>query len=173
MTKQGLGNYGAGLFHDERHGETVLEHPGGMEGFNTDVSYVPRRRITVIVLCNRDHSSKGLLTGQLLDTMLDTPVALGDEPSPPLSPVQLQGLAGSYLFPADAPDEPVELSTMSGTLRVRQGKRVGAAIYQGRSGDRLRFSIPDLGAEMQVDSGIQRHTMNFHWDEDASLTRAQ
>ena len=173
MTKQGLGNYGAGLFHDERHGETVIEHPGGMEGFNTDVSYVPSLQLTVIVLSNRDHSTKGLLTGQLLDTLLGAPVVLGDERQPSIPVADLKKLVGSYSFPSTSPDDPVRLSLAGNKLFVRQGKRSGTAIFEGSWGDRYRFVVPDMDSEFQVDNTDGAPTMNFHWDEDALIKRSQ
>ena len=172
MTRRGLGNHGAGVFHDERHGATVIEHPGAMEGFTTEVSYVPSRQWTVIVLSNREHSPKGLIAGQLLDILFGVPVVLGNESSPPVQLDELERLAGSYVFPSNAPDDSVTPSVKGYMLFIRQGKRAGEAIYEGKWGGRLCFAVPDLDTEFQVDGSRQSPTMNFHWDEDALIERA-
>ncbi len=172
MTRQGLGNYGAGIFHDERQGEAVIEHSGAMEGFTTEVCYVPGRQWTVVVLSNREHSPKGLIAGQLLDILFGVPVVVGNELSPTIPLNKLEQLAGRYAFPSNAPDEPVTLSFSDKTLFVRQGERAGRAIYEGTWGGKLRFAVPDMDTEFQMDVREQVSTMNFHWDEDALTKRS-
>lgn len=45
-------NYGFGVnIHDE-NGHTVIEHSGGIEGFNTNVAYYPEDKLVVITLAN-------------------------------------------------------------------------------------------------------------------------
>ena len=172
MTRQGLGNYGAGLFHDMRHGETVFEHSGGMQGFSTDVSYMPDRKVTVIVLSNTDHSTKGVIAGQILDTMLSDPVVLDPNrmAEPQLS--QLRQLVGTYSFPTTAPDQPVILSLLGDALYIKQGDGPAMrALYEGRAKGRLRFVAPGRDVEFQVDASGDHPKMIFHWDEDAEVLR--
>jgi CubicO group peptidase (beta-lactamase class C family) len=52
MTTPGQGNYGSGLFVEQKYGERVVWHGGEIEGFNAYLGYIPDRRIEVILLSN-------------------------------------------------------------------------------------------------------------------------
>lgn len=79
MTHRGLGNYGAGEANNTRHGETVIEHSGGMEGFSTTLSYIPGRKLTVTVLSNVERAPEWVIAGQSMDVMLGDPISLGQD----------------------------------------------------------------------------------------------
>ena len=67
MTTPGQGNYGLGVSIRKRDGHDVIEHEGGIEGFNTYLGYEPERRIAVIVLSNVNGTAPGIMGPQLLD----------------------------------------------------------------------------------------------------------
>jgi CubicO group peptidase (beta-lactamase class C family) len=80
MTTAGKGNYGLGVGVSDKDGMKVVEHGGGIEGFNTHLTYVPDKKITIVVLSNVNGAAPGKMSGQLLDVMLGKPVAPAPEP---------------------------------------------------------------------------------------------
>jgi CubicO group peptidase (beta-lactamase class C family) len=52
MTTPFLNNYAFGLFVTDTQGHRAILHGGGIEGFNTSVSYYPDEKLSVIVLAN-------------------------------------------------------------------------------------------------------------------------
>jgi CubicO group peptidase (beta-lactamase class C family) len=70
MTTPGLGNYGLGVMIRNENGVKVVEHGGGIEGFNTSLIYVPEKRICVVVLANVNGGAPEQMSQQLLDVVL-------------------------------------------------------------------------------------------------------
>ena len=58
-------NYAFGLFVQAKDGRKVIEHGGGIEGFNTSLSYWPEDKLTVIVLANLNGRAPGEIAGKL------------------------------------------------------------------------------------------------------------
>lgn len=79
MTTPGKGNYGLGVGVTDKDGLKVVEHAGGIEGFNTHLLYVPERRIAVVALSNVNGMAPSSMAGQLLDVALGKPVTLANE----------------------------------------------------------------------------------------------
>jgi CubicO group peptidase (beta-lactamase class C family) len=79
MITPGKGNYGLGVEVNNVDGVKVIEHNGGIEGFNSNLIYVPEQRICVIVLANVNGSAPGAMGGQLLDLALGKTVVLNSE----------------------------------------------------------------------------------------------
>jgi hypothetical protein len=79
MTTAGQGDYGLGVMVAKRGALTVIEHGGGIEGFNTNLMYVPDRRIAVVVLANVNGGAPATMGDQLLDVVLGNPVTLASE----------------------------------------------------------------------------------------------
>jgi CubicO group peptidase (beta-lactamase class C family) len=52
MTTPFKENYGCGLMVRTVNGHAMIEHGGGIEGFNTDLAYYPDDKLTVVVLGN-------------------------------------------------------------------------------------------------------------------------
>jgi CubicO group peptidase (beta-lactamase class C family) len=52
MTTPYKGNYGFGLFITEANGIKVIDHAGGIDGFNTFLAYYPSDQLVVVVLAN-------------------------------------------------------------------------------------------------------------------------
>jgi D-alanyl-D-alanine carboxypeptidase len=70
-------DYGCGLEISERHGETLLSHNGGVNGFLATNTMVPRTRSAVILLTNDASGSLFDLGREILGRMLD------DQKTPP------------------------------------------------------------------------------------------
>lgn len=65
MTKPFLSNYAFGLQVETAGGRKVIEHGGGIEGFNTELEYYPEDKLTVVVLGNVNGSAPGEIAKKL------------------------------------------------------------------------------------------------------------
>jgi CubicO group peptidase (beta-lactamase class C family) len=65
MTKPFQSNYACGLFVETKDGRKVIQHGGGIEGFNTQLTYYPEDMLTVIVLGNVSGSAPGDIAAKL------------------------------------------------------------------------------------------------------------
>jgi CubicO group peptidase (beta-lactamase class C family) len=75
----GKGDYGLGVMIHNEDGVKVVEHGGGIEGFNSNLIYVPDKRICVVVLANVNGAAPEQMGHQLLDVTLGKPVVLATE----------------------------------------------------------------------------------------------
>ncbi len=80
MTTAGKGDYGLGVGVEEKYGLKVVEHGGGIEGFNTHLLYVPDKKITIVILSNVNGLAPSKMSGQLLEVMLGKPVTPASDP---------------------------------------------------------------------------------------------
>ena len=147
MTTPGKGEYGLGLEVTRKDGLDVVAHGGGIEGFNTELTYVPERQITVVVLSNVNGDAPGAMSGQLLDVALDKAVVLDTERRPvPMAKEALGKFVGVYdLTPDFALTVALngEALTLQGTHRpVRQ------MMYQGVVDGHARFFLPEVHTEV-------------------------
>ncbi len=82
------------------HGEgahKVIEHGGGIEGFNTQVSYYPGSKLVVVVLGNLNGGAPGEIANQLASVAMGEKVVLAHERKEiTLAPKTLAEYAGSY-----------------------------------------------------------------------------
>lgn len=166
MTHRGMGHYGAGEFNDTRHGETVIQHSGGMEGFGTSLNYLPGRKLTVVVLSNLQQSIEWAISGQMLHVMLGDPVSLGQDAAS-LPVAILEKIAGVYTYPSTAFDEPVTASVVNGTLFMQRGKGK-RAFYEGMLGSSMRFVVPDRDYDFKADitGKAPKLDLRYDWDEE-------
>lgn len=71
--------YGYGLEIRPEAGTTVVSHAGAIEGFNTEIAYIPDKRITVVALSNVNGSGPVEIGAQMVRVMLGEPVTLTSE----------------------------------------------------------------------------------------------
>jgi len=79
MTTPFKNDYAYGLAARTAHGYTVLEHGGGIEGFNTQLAYDPDGKLAVIVLGNLNGAAPGEIAGQLMSLLHGETVVLPSE----------------------------------------------------------------------------------------------
>ncbi|HXL06994.1 MAG TPA: serine hydrolase, partial [Gemmatimonadales bacterium] len=79
MTTPFKNDYAYGLAVRTTHGYTVLEHGGGIEGFNTQLAYDPDGKLAVIVLGNLNGAAPGEIAGQLMSLLHGEKVVLPSE----------------------------------------------------------------------------------------------
>ncbi len=70
MTTPRRGTYGLGIAVAFKHGTRAIWHDGGIEGFNSYLTYLPNRQIAIIVLANQDGDSADQLASELVDLVL-------------------------------------------------------------------------------------------------------
>ncbi|HWE86848.1 MAG TPA: serine hydrolase [Terracidiphilus sp.] len=148
MTTSGKGDYGLGVMIHNEDGVKVVEHGGGIEGFNTNLIYAPEKRICVIVLANVNGSAPGQMGQQLLDVTLGKPVELANErKAVSITKEELAKFIGVYdlaltfsLTVAQAGDG----LTVQGT-----GQPALPVMYQGVKDGHPRFFSAAVGAEIE------------------------
>jgi len=148
MTTPGKGNYGLGVFVQEQDGLEVVTHGGGIEGFNTQLTYVPDRRIAVIVLSNVNGAAPGVMGSQLLDVVLGKPVVLASErKSVSIEKSALAKFVGVYdLTPAFSLTIAV---SDDGLTAQGTGQPAIPILYEGAADGHPRFFSPQVDAEIE------------------------
>jgi CubicO group peptidase (beta-lactamase class C family) len=148
MTTAGKGDYGLGVGVVQQSGVKVIQHGGGIEGFNTQLAYVPDRKLTVVVLSNVNGSAPGSMGAQLLDVAMGKSVILASERKPvPITKEELQKFTGVY----DLSSAFALTVAVSGDSLTIQGTNQPAlpAMYQGAAGGHPRFFVPQVNAEIE------------------------
>ena len=65
MTTPFKSDYACGLFVATKDGRKAIEHGGGIEGFNTQLTYYPDDKLTVVVLANVNGGAPGEIAAKL------------------------------------------------------------------------------------------------------------
>ncbi len=148
MTTPGKGDYGLGVFIENRDGVRVVSHGGGIEGFNTNLMYAPEKQIAVIVLSNVNGGAPDSMGKQLMDTVLGKPVVLASEhKAVPITKEELAKFVGAYDI---APTFSLTIA-ITGDHLTGQGTGQPAIdmMYQGVKNGHPRFFITQVGAEIE------------------------
>jgi CubicO group peptidase (beta-lactamase class C family) len=148
MTTPGKGDYGLGVEVVQHDGVEVVQHNGGIEGFNTALSYVPQRKITVVVLSNVNGDAPDSMGTQLLDVVMGKPVVLASErKAVPITHAELEKFVGIYDL---APTFALTIAVSGDTLTAMgTGQAALPLMYQGDEGGRFRFFITAVNAEIE------------------------
>lgn len=97
MTTPFLNNYAFGVVVGTAGGRKTVEHNGGIEGFNTHLTYYPESKVTVAVLANLNGNVPGQLAPQLGTLAHGDAVVLPSERTTiELPRDKLDRLAGTY-----------------------------------------------------------------------------
>jgi CubicO group peptidase (beta-lactamase class C family) len=149
MTTPGKGDYGLGVGVSKRDGRTVIDHNGGIEGFNTYLAYEPDQRIAVAVLSNVNGIAPGVMGLQLLDVASGKSVTLPTERKPiPISPGELGKFEGEFRLPEGTP---VIMAKGPKALTMKRGAD-GAPrelFYEGANRGRALFYEPTRYLEVE------------------------
>ena len=148
MTTPGKGSYGLGVFVADKGGLKEVSHGGGIEGFNTNLIYVPERRIAVVVLSNVNGAAPGVMGDQLLDVVLGKPVALGNERKAlPITKEELAKFVGVYDL---APTFSITFAVSGDGLTAQgTGQPAFPLMYVGIKDGRPRFFTAQVNAEIE------------------------
>ncbi|MBW4045174.1 MAG: serine hydrolase [Acidobacteria bacterium] len=132
----------------QQDGLKVVEHGGGIEGFNTFLTYVPERRIAVVVLSNVNGSAPEAMSSQLLDVVRGKPVILPTERKPvPIAAKDLTKFVGVYDV---EPNFALIIAVKGDSLTVQgPGDPATPLMYQGIKDGHARFFVPEANAEIE------------------------
>lgn len=67
--------YTLGWMSTVYRGETIILHPGGMDGFTSTMIYLPEKDWGVVVFCNAAGPGREVLAWHLIDDLLEVPVS--------------------------------------------------------------------------------------------------
>jgi CubicO group peptidase (beta-lactamase class C family) len=150
MTTPGKGDYGLGVgIHDE-DGVKVVEHGGGIEGFNTNLIYVPEKRICVVVLANVNGAAPDQMGQQLLDVTLGKTVVLASEhKAVPIAKEELAKFLGVYDLGPAVPLKLTIAQSGDGLSVQATGQPAFPLMYQGVKDAHPRFFITTVNAELE------------------------
>ncbi len=144
MTTPFKENYGFGLFIQTKGGHKVIEHGGGIEGFNTSLAFYPDDRLTVIVLCNVNGPAADDMADDLGKVGLGQKVELAAERKVvEVSPKLLAEYAGVYQL---APNFAITVTVDGGQL-VEQGTGQPKAPIFAES--EMKFFLKVVPAEIE------------------------
>lgn len=76
MTTPFKGDYACGLMVSKMKGRTVIQHGGGIEGFNTQMAYYPEEKLTIIALANLNGAAPGEISDDLASVVHGEKVVL-------------------------------------------------------------------------------------------------
>ena len=97
MTTPFKQNYAFGLQVETVDGHKVIQHGGGIEGFNTELAYYPDDKLTLVVLGNVNGGAPGDIAGKLAAIVHGEAVKLpGERKEIALDPKLLEGYVGAY-----------------------------------------------------------------------------
>jgi hypothetical protein len=97
MTTPFKSNYAFGLSVETAGGHKVIQHGGGIEGFNTELAYYPDDKLTVVVLGNVNGGAPGDIAGKLAALAHGEAVKLpGERKEITLDPKLLERYVGAY-----------------------------------------------------------------------------
>jgi len=148
MLTPGKGRYGFGVGIDEREGARVIGHGGGIEGFNTQLTYFPDKQLTVVVLANVNGAIPTTMAGQLLDVALGKKIILAAErKEAPISKAALAKFVGTYVL---APEFSLTFAVDDdGLIAQGTGQSAVALVYQGLQDGHPRFFNEKVNAEIE------------------------
>jgi CubicO group peptidase (beta-lactamase class C family) len=150
MTTPGLGEYAMGVFVQTKNGVRTVTHGGGIEGFNTVLSYVPERRLAVIVLSNMNGGAIDRVSDELMSVALGKAVVLPEEQKAvPISSEELQKFVGVYDL---APNFALTISVgPNGLQGAGTGQPTLPLMYQGLVDGHPRFYAAGPDAELECE----------------------
>jgi CubicO group peptidase (beta-lactamase class C family) len=97
MTTPFKNDYAFGVQVHTVHGRKVIDHGGGIEGFNTTLAYYPDDKLTVIVLGNLNGSAPQEIASKLAAVIHDEKVVMPSERKEvPVDPKLFNGYVGRY-----------------------------------------------------------------------------
>jgi D-alanyl-D-alanine carboxypeptidase len=93
--------YGYGWFIQTRHGEQVVEHGGGINGFNTVIMRIPAKKLVAIALSNVNTGSMDTIGAGLLALGLGKSAPALSHTKITLAPDAMKVFEGVYMLDAD------------------------------------------------------------------------
>jgi CubicO group peptidase (beta-lactamase class C family) len=159
MTTPFKSNYAYGLMVRTVGGQQEIEHGGGIEGFNTFLSYDSAEKLSVVVLSNLNSAAPGQIANQLAALVHGETVVLPSERKAiPVSPTVLAQYVGTYAL---APAFSITI-TLSGDHLEAQGTNQPKITLSAESENKFFSTEPDAQIEFSKnEKGVVDHLTLF------------
>jgi CubicO group peptidase (beta-lactamase class C family) len=147
-------NYAFGLMIETAGGHKKISHGGGIEGFNTELTYYPDDKLTVVALANLNGPAAGDIAGKLAALARGETVTLpGERKEITLDSKALSRYAGAYQMPDGGP---VMLVALDGNqLTGKLGGQPALPIFP-QSETMFFLKVVDAQIEFPKDDGSGR-----------------
>jgi hypothetical protein len=170
MTTPFKNHYAFGLSVDSVRGHKVVEHSGGIDGFNTHLAYYPDEKLTVVVLGNVNGGAPDVIASQLAGLVHGEKITLASERKEiALDPKVLARYTGAYRMVAG----PIVLVTLDGNqLSSKLGNQGAIPIFPD-SPTSFFMKVVDAQLEFSnVDAQGTPQRLTLHQNgRDAPMTR--
>lgn len=154
MTTPFKENYGFGLFVATLEGHKVIQHGGGIEGFNTAMSYYPDDKLTVIVLANVNGAAPDQIADDLSKVALGQTVVLASERKVvEVSPKLLAEYAGVYQM---TPSFAITMTVEGGQLMTQATNQPKFPMF---AESETKFFLKVVPAEVEFHRDPATHTV--------------
>jgi len=153
MTTPYKSDYAFGLTVRTVNGHKVIDHGGGIEGFNTMLAYYPDDKLTVIVLANLNGQAPSQIADELAAVVHGETVTLTSERKEiTVDPKVLSRYVGAYQMQ----NGPINLITLEGNqLSTKLGNQQALPIY-AQSETKFFLKAVDAQVEFSGDDGQGR-----------------
>ncbi len=152
MLTQHLDGYALGVMVHVVNGRRVVEHGGGIEGFNTHLAWYPDEQLSVIVLGNLSGPAPGDLAGKLAAVAFGETVTLARERRAVELPTDvLQQVSGSYEL---RPDFLINVFLTDGQLMTQATGQEAFPLF-AESATLFFLKVVDAQLEFQRDASGQ------------------
>jgi CubicO group peptidase (beta-lactamase class C family) len=136
-------SYGYGLIADDRHGPSILLHPGGRSGYGSTFMFLPGQRVAIAVLANRTSATMSSAAFEAVEQFAKLEEVKTADPEVALKPGEIAALIGTYVNGKGLPS--IELAQEREKLIARFAGKSLAVTYTGSD----RFHV-DGGAQLET-----------------------
>jgi CubicO group peptidase (beta-lactamase class C family) len=169
MTTPFKNDYAFGLGVHTKNGHKVIEHGGGIEGFNTDLAYYPEDKLTVVVLANLNGGAPEAIASKLAAVAHGESVVLPSERKEiTVPPAILEKYVGTYEL----------MPNFNLVITVENGQLISQATGQGKlplfAESETKFFLKVVDAEVEFfknDKGEVTHLILHQGGQDVKGTK--
>ncbi len=169
MTTPFKNDYAFALAVRDANGHKVIEHGGGIEGFNTQLSYYPDDKLTIVVLANQNTGATGDIASKLAALVHGDQVVLaGERKEVAVSPAILQTYVGTYEL---APGFDIVMTVEGGQLMTQA---TGQPKFPVFAESETKFFLKLVDAQLEFvknDKGEVTHVILHQGGRDAKAPK--
>jgi CubicO group peptidase (beta-lactamase class C family) len=159
MTTPFKNDYALGLAVRTANGRTLVAHDGGIDGFNTNLSYYPDEKLTIVVLSNLAGATPGELATKLAAVVHGEKVILPSERKEITLPKEvLQRYVGTYEL---SPDLSIAISLEEGQLMAQPSNGPKVPLF-AESGTSFFLKVIDAQIDFSKDEKGEYGRMVLH-----------
>jgi hypothetical protein len=169
MTTPFKNDYAFGLGVHTANGHKVIDHNGGIEGFNTALAYYPEDKLTVVVLANLSGQAPESIANKLAALAHSEKVVLPSERKEiTVAPSILANYAGTYEL---APDFSIVMTVENGQLMTQATGQSKFPMF-AESGTKFFLKVVDAEVEFVRDEkGVVTYLVLHQGGRDAKAMK--